>query len=169
MNSQVLTNVIIGIVVLGLLIYRQLVARRVSASSFRLTLILGVIGIVEAVNFLSKHHGGGLTIAALGGSLVLAVVFGLLRAATVRVWIKDGAAWTQGSWITALLWIAALAAHLGYDYLLDKHHGTSGLGDATILLYLAVTLGAQRLVLLQRASRMFPGTPSAPSFGTGPA
>lgn len=168
MNSQVLTNVIIGIVVLGLLIYRQLVARRVSASSLRLTLILGVIGIVEAVNFLSKHHGGGLTIAALGGSLVLAVVFGLLRAATVRVWIKDGVAWTQGNWITALLWVAAVAAHLGYDALLDPHRGTSGLGSATIVLYLAISLAVQRGLVLMRARRLDPSAAGAPFFGAGP-
>ena len=167
MNSQVLTNVIIGIVVLGLLIYRQLVARRVSASSLRLTLILGVIGIVEAANFLSKHHGGGLTIAALGGSLVLAVVFGALRAATVRVWIKDGVAWTQGNWITALLWVAAVAAHLGYDALLDHHKGTSGLGSATIVLYLAISLAVQRGLVLVRARRLDPSA-AAPFFGAGP-
>ena len=168
MNSQVLTNVIIGIVVLGLLIYRQLVARRVSASSLRLTLILGVIGIVEAANFLSKHHGGGLTIAALGGSLVLAVVFGALRAATVRVWIKDGVAWTQGNWITALLWVAAVAAHLGYDALLDHHKGTSGLGSATIVLYLAISLAVQRGLVLVRARRLDPSAAGAPFFGAGP-
>jgi hypothetical protein len=69
-NSQVLANVLIGVGVLGLLIYRQLVARRVSASSLRLTLILGVIGIVEAANFLSKHHGRAVTVAALAGSAV---------------------------------------------------------------------------------------------------
>lgn len=167
MNSQVLTNVLIGIVVLGLLIYRQMVARRVSASSLRLTLILGVIGIVEAADFLSKHHGGAVTVAALAGSAVLAIVFGALRAATVRVWIKEGAAWTQGSWVTALLWVAAVAAHLGYDALLDHHKGTSGLGSATIVLYLAITLAVQRGLVLVRARRLDPAATGTPFFGPG--
>lgn len=165
-----LPELAIGVVIVGLLIYRQLVARRLSASGVRIALILAVLGILETVQFLQKqHHAGGVTFAALAGSAVLAIGFGVARAATVRIWQKDGTTWSQGSWITALLWAAALAAHLGYDYLLDKHHGTTGLGDATILLYLAITLGAQRLVLLQRASRMFPGNPPAPSFGAGTA
>lgn len=165
MNSQVLTNVVLGVAVLGLLIYRQMVARRVSASSLRLTLILGVIGIIEAVNYLSKHHGGVLTIVALAGSLVLAVVFGLLRAATVKVWIKDGVAWTQGSWLTALLWVLAVAAHLGYDALFDHHKGTSGVGSATIVLYLAFSLAVQRGLVLLRARRLDPSAAGTPFFG----
>jgi len=164
-NSQVLTNVVLGIAVLGLLIYRQMMARRVSASSLRLTLILGVIGIIEAVNYLSKHHGGALTIAALAGSLVLAVVFGLVRAATVKVWIKDGVAWTQGSWLTALLWVVAVAAHLGYDALFDHHKGTSGVGSATIVLYLAISLAVQRGLVLLRARRIDPSAVGTPFFG----
>jgi hypothetical protein len=170
MEKQVLAELLIGVLVVGLLIYRQLVARRVSASGVRIALILAVLGVLETVQYLQKqHHVGGIAVAALGGSLVLAIAFGVARAVTVRIWQKDGTTWSQGSWITALLWIAALAAHLGYDYLLDKHHGTAGLGAATILLYLAITLGTQRLVLLQRASRLSPGSPSTPSFGAGPA
>jgi hypothetical protein len=170
MEKQVLAELGVGVVVVGLLIYRQLVARRVSASGVRIALVLAVLGILETVQYLQKqHHDSGVTAAALGGSLVLAVAFGVARAVTVRIWQKDGSTWSQGNWITALLWAAALAAHLGYDYLLDKHHGTVGLGDATILLYLAITLGTQRLVLLQRAHRMFPENPAAPFFGAGPA
>jgi hypothetical protein len=168
-NSQVVFDVVIGIAVLGLLIYRQLVARRVSASSLRLTLILGVIGIIQAVDYLSKHHGGALTVAALAGSLVLAVVFGLLRAATVRVWIKDGAAWTQGNWLTALLWVLAVGAHLGYDALFDHHKGTSGVGTATIVLYLAISLAVQRGLVLLRARRLDPSSVGSPFFGAGPS
>jgi hypothetical protein len=164
-NSQVLFNVVLGIAILGLLIYRQLMARRVSASSLRLMLILGVIGIIQAVQFLSKHHGGALTIAALAGSLVLAAVFGLLRAATVKVWIKDGAAWTQGNWLTALLWVIAVAAHLGYDALFDHHKSTSGVGSATIVLYLAISLAVQRGLVLLRARRLDPSAVGTPFFG----
>jgi len=167
-NSQVLTNVVVGVVVLGLLLFRQMQARRVRASSLRLALILFVIGLIEAGQFIGKHHGGGTMVAALGGSLVLAVVFGALRAATVRVWIKDGVAWTQGNWMTALLWVAAVAAHLGYDALLDHHKGTSGLGSATIVLYLAISLAVQRGLVLVRARRLDPSAAGTLFFGPGP-
>jgi hypothetical protein len=166
-DSQVVTQVVIGVLVLGLLIYRQLVPRRVSSSSLRLMLILGVIGVIEAVQFFGKHHDGGLVLAALAGSLLLAIIFGVVRAATVRVWLQDGSPWTQGNWVTALLWVAALAAHLGYDALLDHNKGTNGLGTATIVLYLAITLAVQRGLVLLRAQRLDPGGTSAP-FTRGP-
>ena len=61
--------------------------------------------------------------------------------------------WSRGSWVTASLWIVALAAHLGYDALVAGHR-TDGVGGATIVLYLAVSLGIQRLVVHQRAQRL---------------
>lgn len=161
------TQLILGIAVLAFLIYRQVIARRLTAAGFRISLILAVVGIFETAQFLQKHHTGVLTFAALAGSLVLAIAFGVARAATVRIWQQDGSAWVQGTWVTGLLWAAALAAHLGYDFLLDSHHGTNGIGNATILLYLAVSLAVQRLVMMQRAQRMFPPGPAF--FGTGSA
>ena len=167
MNNQQALDVVIGVAVLALLIYRQLRTRPVSASGLRIGLILGVVGLVETIPFLQKHHAGTAEIAALAGSLLLAVVFGVLRALTVRVWLKDGTAWMQGNVVTALLWVLALGAHLGYDALLDQHKTTSGLGNATIVLYLAVTLAVQRYLVLQRAARLAPGPGSTPTFGAG--
>jgi glutathione S-transferase len=80
---------------------------------------------------------------ALVGSLVLAASFGAARAATVKIWIQDGQAWAKGNLLTAALWIAALAAHLGYDYLIGQH---MGLGDATVVLYLAISLAVQWVI-----------------------
>jgi hypothetical protein len=78
------------------------------------------------------------------------------RAATVRVWIQHGQPWTQGSLLTAALWVAALAAHLGYDYLLGQHKDISGIGNGTAVMYLAVSLGVQRLIVTYRAQRLDP-------------
>jgi hypothetical protein len=154
-NSQLVVDIVLGIVVLGLLIYRQMVARPVRSSALRLTLILGVIGVIETVQFLDKHHhSGGVVYAALGGSLVLAIVFGALRAWTAKLWMQGGVPWTQGTWLTAVLWVLALGAHLGYDAILDHNKGTNGLGTATIVLYLAITLAVQRGLLLLRTQRM---------------
>jgi hypothetical protein len=55
-----------------------------------------------------------------------------------------------------VLWILSLAAHLGYDDLVAGHiTGKNGgnVGDATVLLYLVVTLTIQRFILLRRAAR----------------
>jgi hypothetical protein len=153
MSSQTLTYLVIGVAVLGLLIYRQLVARPVRGNQ-RLALILVVIGLVEAVQYLGKLHAGTAAIVALVGSLVLAAVFGAARAATVKVWMRDGQAWVKGNWLTAALWVVALGAHLGYDYLIGQHKDIGNLGDATVLLYLAVSLAVQRVIVGLRADRL---------------
>jgi hypothetical protein len=168
-EATVATEIILGIVVLGLLIYRQLIARPLNAGGLRLAAILAVIGVVETVEYLQKYHSGSATYAALGGSLVLAAVFGVLRAGTVRLWSQDGQVWTKGNWLTCLLWIVALGAHLGYDALVAHGHGSNGgVGAATVVLYLAVSLGVQRFVAQFRASRMglAPlGSPRSGQFG----
>jgi hypothetical protein len=156
MSGANLANLIIGIAVLALVLSRQLVTRRLS-ESYRLSVILAVIGVVEFVDFLNGHpHDDGGIAAAVVGSLVLAAAFGVARALTVRVWRDDGQLLRRGTWLTALLWIVSLAAHLGYDYLVAGHvTGKNGgnVGDATIILYLVVSLTVQRFILLNRVAR----------------
>jgi hypothetical protein len=52
---------------------------------------------VETSQFLQKNHADIVTYAAIGGSLVLAAIFGPLRAATVRIRLHDGQPWSA-SW-----------------------------------------------------------------------
>jgi len=146
-------NLLIGILVLGLVIYRQVIPRRVR-SNLRIMLILAVVGLVQTVQYLHGRHIGATIVTAIIGSLVLAAAFGLARALTVRLFFRDGQWWTRGGWITAILWIVSLAAHLRFDYLVAGH-GSAGIsfGNATILLYLAVTFTVQRLVVIARAQR----------------
>jgi hypothetical protein len=158
MSSQTVLYLVIGVAVLGLLIYRQLVARPVQGNQ-RLVLILVIIGLIEAAQYLQKLHAGSAAIVALAGSLVLAAIFGAARAATVRIWIQDGQAWSKGNILTAALWVVALGAHLGYDYLIGQHKDIGSLGDATVLLYLAVSLAVQRVIVVHRAQRPSPAVP----------
>lgn len=163
---SVAVEVVIGVAVLALLMFRQLQTRPVRDSGVRIMLILGVIGIVETVQYLDKHHGGPTIYAAILGSLVLAGIFGVLRALTTRVWPQDGQVWRKGNWVSASLWVVAVAAHLGYDALLLHGKGDSDLGNVTLLLYLAISLGVQRILVAQRAARLQPGGP-APATGYG--
>ncbi len=157
MNSQTLVYLLIGVAVLGLLIYRNLMARPVRQANQRLYLILGIIGIVETVEFMQKNHvDATIATAALAGSLVLAAVFGALRAFTVRVWMKDGQPWSQGNVLTAVLWVIALGAHLGYDALIGHDKGVGDIGTATVLLYLVVSLAVQRFIIVARAAKLDP-------------
>lgn len=157
MSSAGVADLVIGIAVLALVIYRQLAVRRVR-ENYRLVLILAVIGVLELSRFLSStgSHLDGKIALALVGSGVLAAVMGALRALTVRLWRgEDGQLLRKGTWLTAVLWLVAVAAHLGLDALvaggISGQHGN--VGDATIALYLAVSFGFQQAVLLQRAKR----------------
>jgi hypothetical protein len=153
-------DIVLGLAVLALLIWRQLSTRPVSDSGLRLIVILLAIGLVEAGQFVSKNHAGTLTYAAIVGSLLIAALFGALRAATVKIWRSGGQAWSKGNWLTALLWVAAVAAHLGYDALVADSHGPHGLGNATLVLYLAISLGFQRVIVQYRANRLVPAVPA---------
>jgi len=147
-------DLVIGIAVLALILYRQLQVRPVRGT-MRLPLILAIIGIVELIQFfkIDQSHHTGTVFAALAGSLVLAAITAVIRAVTVRVWIQAGQALRQGTWLTALLWIVSLGAHLGYDYLVDRG-SQAGLGTASLTLYFAVTYTIQRLILQVRAQRI---------------
>lgn len=157
MSSQTVLDLVVGLVVLGLLVFRQLQSRPVRTSQ-RLLLILLVIGLIETSYGLQEVHSGPATVAALAGSLVLAAVFGALRAFTVRIWMQDGQPWVKGGLLTAALWAAALATHLGYDYLVGQDTSMAQLGTASVLLYLAASLGVQRLVVAYRVQRLDPAS-----------
>jgi hypothetical protein len=156
------TNLVIGLLVLGLVIYRQVIARPVKAN-MRIVAILAVIGVVQTYDFMKGQHIGAEIIAELVGSLVLAAAFGIARAMTVKLSYRQGQWWMQGNWLTAILWIVSLACHLGFDALVGQQHGHASLGEATIVLYLAVTYAVQRSVIQLRCSRLAipnqPGTP----------
>jgi hypothetical protein len=162
MSGGTALNLVIGVVILALLIARQLTTRPLRAS-YRLPLILAVIGVIEFTSYLKGRHDLTGIGAAVAGSLVIAAVTGALRAFTVKVWRSGaGQLWRKGTWLTALLWIVSLAAHLGYDYVVSA----KGVGDATILLYLAVTFTVQYWVLLYRVDRDPPQDLNSPGEAT---
>jgi hypothetical protein len=156
MSGGALTNLVIGLLVLVLFVSRQLTTRRLR-ENYRILVILAVIGVVQFVAFLNGHpHHDGAILAAVAGSLVIAAVMGAVRVPTVQVWRQDGQLLRKGTWLTAVLWAVALAAHLGYDYLVAGHvTGKNGgnVGDATVVLYLVASLAVQRYIMLTRAAR----------------
>jgi hypothetical protein len=156
MSGDSVTSLVIGVAVLALLVVRQLSVRRLN-ESYTIVLIIAVIGVVEFVSFLNTHHGHHTqVIEAVLGSLAIAAVTGAIRAPTVRVWRDDsGQLLRQGTWLTAVLWVVSVGAHLGYDALVGGK-ALGDVGDATILLYLAVTLVIQRVIMFARVDRNRP-------------
>lgn len=123
-------------------------------TSMRLPVILAVIGAIRLAQFLDQHgHHPGAVFASLAGSLLIAILFALLRTATIHVWLSGELAWRKGGVLTVLLWLLSVAAHLGYDFI-DDRGDLDGFGSATLLLFLAVTWTIQRLLIQGRARRL---------------
>ncbi len=138
-------NIVIGLLVLAWLIGGQLRRKPLNAKT-RLGLVLAVIGLAETWNFLRHTHVADRDLALTGLSIVIGIALAAVRAGTIRIWQEQGEVWQQGTWLTALLWVAGLGQHL----LLDKI-AAPGLGSASLLLYFGVIIFAQRLVVLGRA------------------
>jgi hypothetical protein len=146
-------NILIGLVVLAWLLWRQ-TQKRLVREDRRPTvlLILLVLGVVQLSAYLKTTSTSATVILLLVGSLVLAAGFGVVRAHSVKLWRQDGQLWRQGTWLTIVLWVVAIGVHIGLDVLFDS--SAKGLSGASILLYLAVSLGVQRFVVQSRATRL---------------
>lgn len=148
-------SIVIGILALLFVLARQLQKRPVREDrGMRFMLILAVVGLYEIGTYLAHHSAHATAIGIVAGSLVVAAVFGAIRAYTVRLWREDGVLYRQGNALTLLLWLVAIGAHFGLDILVDHSGGGSGLASSALVLYIAVSLGVQRLVVGRRATRL---------------
>jgi len=142
-------QVIVGIAVLGWIVANQLRVRQFSVRRLRVAGILGVIGLVEVATSAGTHPVSVVGWTLLVTGLVIGAALGLLRAATVRLWVRDGAVYTQGHALTAALWIVGIAVHVGLDLLARAIAPSADAVDASsVLLFIAVGLGVQGLVTL---------------------
>jgi hypothetical protein len=150
-------QMIVGIAVLGWIVSNQLRVRQFTARRLRLARILGIAGLVEVVSTAGAQpvSVAGWTLLVLG--LVIGAALGLLRAATVKLWVRDGAVYTQGHAMTAALWIVGIAVHVGLDLLARAiAPSADAVNASSVLLFVAVSLGVQGLMTMQRA-RALPG------------
>lgn len=152
MPSISLTNIVLVLFILYRVIKRQLAVRvlRYKIDFYALLMIIGIASIVEAVQ---KHQVKITLMQAMIfsiGSLLSAVVFGLLRAYTYRIWVNDQhLVVRKGNVYTLVFWVVGIGTHLLVDLVWK--------GSAvTLLLYLGVTLFVQRGALWLRARHQYP-------------
>jgi hypothetical protein len=152
-------QVVVGIVVLGWILYNQLRVRQFTARRLRLAGILGVVGLVEIVSAVGAHPVSVVGWTLLVTGLLVAAALGLLRAATVKLWVRDGAVYTQGHALTATLWIVGIGVHIGLDVLAQAiAPSADAVNTSSVLLFIAVSLGVQGLMTMRRAQAL-PGAP----------
>lgn len=163
-------NVLIAVLVIGWVLYRQLTPRRVrSDGASPMLLILGVVGLAQLVAFLQRAdvHVGPVAITSIVVSLALAAALSALRANTMRVWRTADGWWRRGTPLTLVLWLVSIGSHLGIDavaaHIAGAGDDVAGLGNATIVLYLAMSLGLQSMIVARRVARMSPAAPVSAS------
>ncbi len=112
-------SIVIGLAVLAWLLWRQLQVRELRHDrGYLLPLGICAIGVLQIVDYDREHRLAGAALALLALSIVVAAIFSVIRATTVRVWLHDGRLLRQGTALTIVLWLVAIAIHLGGDHLI---------------------------------------------------
>jgi hypothetical protein len=143
----------LGIAIVFFVLLRQTRIRPVPRFfTARFPVVLGLLGLLDVFSYTRDHHHvtGADYLWVLGTLLVGAVLLGAVSGLTVRLWTSNGWVVRQGTTATMVLWMASLALHFFVDGG-GGHAGASGLEEASLLLYLGLTIGAQSYVIHRRA------------------
>jgi hypothetical protein len=150
-----LLDLVIDAGALAWVLYRQRRVRRVRLRfSGRIPIVLSLIGLFQFLHYTETHSLGAKVSALVIGSFVIGgTIFGVIRAATVRlVSLPKGVA-QQATWLTIGLWLVSVGLHSSLIGVVSSLHGPDGVLAASVLLYLAVSLGVQNTVVHHRAVR----------------
>lgn len=143
-------------------VYRQMMTRPTARN--------GIVYVSAALVALGLLTGGLIDTTQLALSLALvvveaiaAVVFGAVRAATVRVWMDEaGVTWSKATPLTLLAWLASVASRVGLYFA----GAALGLTTSTngVLFFVGLTIGAQALLVARRGRALSATTVRADSF-----
>ncbi|MFI6600416.1 hypothetical protein ACIBHX_29585 [Nonomuraea sp. NPDC050536] len=142
------------------IVYRQMMTRPTERPGILyVALALVVLGLAKGGIVDSGHLT--LSVALVAVEVVCAVAFGMIRAATVRVW-RDaaGVTWSKATGWTLLAWVVSIATRVGL-YFVGAAFGLA-LSTGSLLLFIGLTIGVQSL-LVTRRGRMLAGTPQRAS------
>ncbi len=147
---------------LAWILYRQRRVRRVRLRlSGRFPILLSLVGLFQFLHYTETHSLGAKVSALVIGSFVIGgAALGVARAATVRlVGLPKGVA-QQATWMTMGLWLVSVGAYFSVSPVVVSLHGPDGVIGASLLLFLAITLGVQNTVVHHRAIRFLMRGPS---------
>jgi hypothetical protein len=164
MTPELLINIAIGVVLVGLIAVRQLRWRRIDRGNvWRLPAVLGIVGVVLLGTTTGGITVGSLDIGLIALELVISIGIGLLmgRLTTIRV---AGAPDKKGNPFEAraggvgvALWIVFLGLRIGIDVIGAGLGAQLLTGTGVILLSVAANRAASALVIdsrLPRATRV---------------
>lgn len=145
------TNLLVSLFILIAIIRRQLQAKVIK---FRMRTYIVLIGIGAYETFMaiqSKFLGLPTNFwIFLIGMIIGATLFGFLRVLSYHLWVDErGLVMRQGNWLTVVLWIVGILFHLTLDRIWKG-------SNVTLLIYIGISLWAQRGLVWQKATRLFP-------------
>lgn len=143
-------NIVIGFAVIGYVVHRQVRVRPLTGPNARMLAVIGGIGLLQTYGYV--HAGGTVDAGSLAAVLVgfaAAAALAWPRVWTMRTWRRADGVWmTRGTALTVAMWALAVGAHVTISLTLpgafaERADPFSGLEQATVMLYLLVTLGVQ--------------------------
>ncbi|MBO9556441.1 hypothetical protein [Cellulomonas sp.] len=150
-------NAVLGLAVLAWVLWRQVQVREVATErSPRGLLVLAGIGVWTAAQGIDGTAVSPVAVALVVAGVAVSAAFGALRGQLQPVW-RDGSGRVlrRGNALTVALWLAAIAVHVGVDALVTwVDPAAAGLAGGSLLVCLALSLMAQRLVVRERAGRL---------------
>lgn len=159
---------VVGVLVLIPVLLRQIRVVPVPRAYVpRLPIVLGVIGLFAMSSYAADHHVSSTDWGWVLGTLAAAVVLGALRGVSTRVWDTNGWVVRRANLVTMALWLGTLVLQFAGD-------AAAGLVGASFLIFLGLTMAAQRYVEFRRARPMWArlgpdaGRPLIMNFSQGP-
>jgi hypothetical protein len=154
-----------GLAVIVFFIVRQRRSDRFRQRSLLFPIGLGIYGVV-LLSDTSKHHAlSAASAALLFLSAVASIGFGVIRGRKIELFVRGGELWERASWTTiAAGWGGLLLTRVALIGVAAAIGARVAASPTSIPLMLAITLGAQMLVVRQRARAT--GMPIAPSRRT---
>jgi hypothetical protein len=150
------TNIVVAVLVLVWLLKRQLTPRPVKEQQpYRTMVILAAVGVWQVAAYVQGKHVPDAAWALLVLSFGVGVAIAYVRGALVHVWRDGDVLMRQGNVVTLGLWTVSIALHIGSDILIERtSSGIEQLGSVSLLLYVAVALGVQRVATLRKAEQL---------------
>jgi hypothetical protein len=149
-----LTTVLIVIAAVAVLLVRRflgepLEARRLAAPP----LILIVMGAysLSKVDLAATAHHPVVDGAVLGLGALLAVLGGIVRGLTVRVFVREGHVWYRYTVLTFVVWAGLAALRVGQSVAADALGADAAVLDAALLLILGLSLLGEAAIVGRRA------------------
>jgi hypothetical protein len=165
LTSSPYVSIAIAAVIVAFVCYRQLRTSSIREErGLLLYVLVFALGVLQTVTYIQKHSVGALVLSLVLASLLIGLGLGALRGRLVHLWRTDGQLLRRGNAWTIALWIVGIGIHLGIDLFsrgLDK--SGQGFATSTLFVYIALSLGAQRFVLLRRAKTIVEHPNEAPT------